>query len=192
MKVTIKTLFLLGLSLNIYGQTDVAITEFRYNSKILDIRARPSVYFLNSSNFRQEIFIGIKLNKKTTLFNYSQYNFNNRSFRTGFRLDYKFFLNKVVVNNQLRYLNSINNKESNFFAYINDFFIPILPNLKMGPRSFFIYTDSGNGFKKRNNYIGLNFLYSRKDFSLFLNYLPDTKKNNKGYLFLIMSIIKLN
>ena len=182
----------LGFNTLAFSQTEVAISEFRYANNSLDLRVRPVFYFMNSASYRHEIFVGKKFNKKTTLFSYSQYNYNNNSFKTGFRLDHKLFLNKITINNQFRYLKTLNNKGSDFFAYITDLFFPTVSNIKIGARSFLIYTNNGEGFINSKKFIGPSLFYSKKKYSIFLNYLPDRNKNSDSYFLLLMLIIKIN
>lgn len=174
------------------AQTDLAISEFRYQKNILDLRLRPAQYSIKSSTIRNELFAGIRLNKQTTLFSYNQYTAHSNSFKTGFRIDYRQNFNSFSVSNQIRYLRTITGIQQDFLAYILDFNFLRNQNLTAGLRSFLILNTDSRPFKKRNLYTGPSILISKGQFSFFINYLPDLTEDSYDHLFILMAIIKVN
>jgi hypothetical protein len=184
--------FLSIFTLSASAQTDLAITEFRYQKNSLDLRLRPVQYSISSGSIRYELFAGIRVTNQATIFSYNQYNSLNNSFRTGFRIDYRSKLDSFSLNNQIRYLRNINTSQDEFLAHVMDFFFIRNQFLSAGLRSFLILDKSSIILKKRNLYSGPSLLIAKDRFSLFLNYLPDFTGNSYDHLFIIMAIIKVN
>lgn len=177
------------------AQTVPFITEFRTDFGIekLDLRFRPTFYFMTKERMRREVFLGYSINKTTKIFSYSRYNDYEKKFYTGFRFDKKiYFTDKISLNNQFRYLTSpADQSDSDIGIYIPDLLYN-LKNFSIGLRAFLVNRiESLDKIKMTKPYVGPAMIMKEEKFITMVTFLPDVNQHSEDYLFMALFIFKL-
>lgn len=195
MKKFIFTTFIYLLINQSSAQTVPVITEFRTNFGVenLDLRFRPTFYFMSKNRMRREAFLGYSLNKTTKLFSYLRYNDYEKKLYTGFRFDKKiYFTDKLSLNNQFRYLSSLgDNSDRDIGIYIPDLLYKF-KNINFGLRGFLINRLEGiDKISMTKPFVGPAIIMKEEKLMTMLTLLPDINQNSDDYLLMALFIFKL-